>query len=50
MVIYEYEVPGGALNLHSTKNTDHGRHGNQLGDSTVLWNQLGNLLFLEIPQ
>jgi hypothetical protein len=28
MVIYEYEVPGGALNLSSTKHPDHGHHGN----------------------
>jgi hypothetical protein len=27
MVIYEYEVPGGALNLNSTNYPDHGRHG-----------------------
>jgi hypothetical protein len=27
MVIYEYEVPGGALNLNSTKLPDRGRHG-----------------------
>jgi hypothetical protein len=27
MVIYEYEVPGGALNLKSTNYPDHGRHG-----------------------
>jgi hypothetical protein len=28
MVIYEYEVPGGALNLNSTtKYPDHGRQG-----------------------
>jgi hypothetical protein len=26
-VIYEYEVPGGALNLKSTKYPDHGRQG-----------------------
>jgi hypothetical protein len=25
MVIYEYEVPGGALNLKSTNYPDHGR-------------------------
>jgi hypothetical protein len=28
MVIYEYEVPGGALNLSSTNYPDHGHHGN----------------------
>jgi hypothetical protein len=28
MVIYEYEVPGGALNLNSTNYPDHGHHGN----------------------
>jgi hypothetical protein len=28
MVIYEYEVPGGALNLNSTDYPDHGHHGN----------------------
>jgi hypothetical protein len=27
MVIYEYEVPGGALNLSSTNYSDHGRQG-----------------------
>jgi hypothetical protein len=27
MVICEYEVPGGALNLKSTNYPDHGRHG-----------------------
>jgi hypothetical protein len=27
MVIYEYEVPGEALNLNYTKLPDHGRHG-----------------------
>jgi hypothetical protein len=27
MVIYEYEVPGGALILKSTNYPDHGRHG-----------------------
>jgi hypothetical protein len=27
MVIYEYEVPGGALNLSSTSYPDHGRCG-----------------------
>jgi hypothetical protein len=27
MVIYEYEVPGGALNLNSTNYPDHGHHG-----------------------
>jgi hypothetical protein len=27
MVIYEYEVPGGALNLKSTNYPDRGRHG-----------------------
>jgi hypothetical protein len=27
MVIYEYEVPGGALNLNSTNYQDHGHHG-----------------------
>jgi hypothetical protein len=27
MVIYEYEVPGGALNLNSTNYPDHGRQG-----------------------
>jgi hypothetical protein len=27
MVIYEYEVPGGALNLKSTNYPDHGRQG-----------------------
>jgi hypothetical protein len=30
MVIYEYEVPGGALNLKSTNYPDHGRHGDLL--------------------
>jgi hypothetical protein len=28
MVIYEYELPGGALNLNSTNYPDHGHHGN----------------------
>jgi hypothetical protein len=28
MVIYEYEVPGGALNLNSTNYPGHGHHGN----------------------
>jgi hypothetical protein len=28
MVIYEYEVTGGALNLKSTNYPDHGRHEN----------------------
>jgi hypothetical protein len=28
MVIYEYEEPGGALNLNSTNYPDHGHHGN----------------------
>jgi hypothetical protein len=28
MVIYEYEVPGGALNLNSTNYPDHGYHVN----------------------
>jgi hypothetical protein len=27
MVKYEYEVPGGALNLNSTNYPDHGRQG-----------------------
>jgi hypothetical protein len=27
MVIYEYEVPGRALNLKSTNYPDHGHHG-----------------------
>jgi hypothetical protein len=27
MVIYEYEVPGGALNINSTNYADHGRQG-----------------------
>jgi hypothetical protein len=27
IVIYEYEVPGGVLNLKSTNYPDHGRHG-----------------------
>jgi hypothetical protein len=27
MLIYEYEVPGGALNLKSTNSADHGRQG-----------------------
>jgi hypothetical protein len=27
MVIYEYEVPGGALNLNSTHFPDHGHDG-----------------------
>jgi hypothetical protein len=27
VVIYEYEVPGGALNLNSANYPDHGRHG-----------------------
>jgi hypothetical protein len=27
MVIYEYEIPGGALNLNSTNYPDHGHHG-----------------------
>jgi hypothetical protein len=27
MVIYEYGVPGGALNLQSTNYPDHGHHG-----------------------
>jgi hypothetical protein len=27
MVIYGYGVPGGALNLNSTKYPDHGHHG-----------------------
>jgi hypothetical protein len=27
MVIYEYEVPGGALNLKATNYPDHGRQG-----------------------
>jgi hypothetical protein len=27
MVIYEYEVPGGAINLNSTNYPDHGRQG-----------------------
>jgi hypothetical protein len=27
MVVCEYEVPGGALNLNSTNYTDHGRQG-----------------------
>jgi hypothetical protein len=26
MVIYEYEVPGGVLNLNSTNYPDHGHH------------------------
>jgi hypothetical protein len=28
MVIYDYEVPGEALNLNSTNYPDHGHHGN----------------------
>jgi hypothetical protein len=28
MVIYKYEVPGGALNLSSTNCPDRGHHGN----------------------
>jgi hypothetical protein len=28
MVIYEYEVPGGTLNLSSTNYTDYGQHEN----------------------
>jgi hypothetical protein len=27
MVIYDYGVPGGALNLNSTNYPDHGHHG-----------------------
>jgi hypothetical protein len=27
MVIYEYRVPGGALNLNATNYPDHGHHG-----------------------
>jgi hypothetical protein len=27
MMIYEYAVPGGALNLNSTNSQDHGHHG-----------------------
>jgi hypothetical protein len=27
MVIHEYELPGGALNLNSTKYPDRGHHG-----------------------
>jgi hypothetical protein len=27
IVIYGYEVPGGALNLNSTNYPDHGHHG-----------------------
>jgi hypothetical protein len=27
MVIYEYEVPGGALNLNSINYSDYGHHG-----------------------
>jgi hypothetical protein len=30
MVIYEYEVPGGALNLNSTHYPYHGYHGDFL--------------------
>jgi hypothetical protein len=30
MVIYEYEVPGGALNLQCTNYPDHGRQGDLL--------------------
>jgi hypothetical protein len=30
MVIYEYGVPGGSLNLYSTNFPDHGHHGNPL--------------------
>jgi hypothetical protein len=28
MVMYEYEVPAGALNLNSTNYPDHDHHGN----------------------
>jgi hypothetical protein len=31
MVIYEYEVPGGALNLKSTNYPGHGRQGDLQG-------------------
>jgi hypothetical protein len=31
MVIYEYGVPGGALNLNSTNYPDHGHHGDPQG-------------------
>jgi hypothetical protein len=30
MVIYGYEIPGGALNLNSTNYPDHGHHGDPL--------------------
>jgi hypothetical protein len=36
MVIYEYEVPGGALNLRSPNHPDHGIHGNLLLKGKIL--------------
>jgi hypothetical protein len=35
MVIYEYGVPGGALNLNSTNYPDHGRAGNRTRDLMI---------------
>jgi hypothetical protein len=37
MVIYGYEVPGGALNLNSTNYPDHGDHGNLPLQGKIPW-------------
>jgi hypothetical protein len=37
MVIYVYEVPGGALNLKSTNYPDHGRQGDLPLQGKIPW-------------
>jgi hypothetical protein len=42
MVMYEYEVPGGALNLNSTNFPDHGHHGDPPLSGKNLHGRTGN--------
>jgi hypothetical protein len=42
MVIYEYGVPGGALNLNSTNYPDHGQHGDPPLSRKNLHGRAGN--------
>jgi hypothetical protein len=45
MVIYEYGVPGGALNLNSTNYPDHGHHGNFPLQGKIPMVELGIVIF-----
>jgi hypothetical protein len=42
MVIYEYEVPGGALNLNSTNYPDHSRQGDLPLQGNIHHGRTGN--------